>query len=339
MPPIETPTGSAPAPAAERSYEPPAEEREAASPRNDSASEPKGGEPDKSGAPAPVVTKGGLKVNIPKPRSRFQERISQLTGARDRYEGEAQSLRERLARYEGSDGQPIQRGQDAKAPGQRGDGLSDPNAALQPESFETYGDYIQALVMQTMRMQNESNSSARGKAAVREYHETQIKKFNEHAAPLIAEHGEAFMEAISDDNLPISEAMADAVLELDELGPYVMLYLAANPQEAGKMARLNPRAATVAIGRLAAKLDNAIKGGEGQPSDSAPTSSESNGASAEAPATPSRPTPTAVPTPRGGSPSSLDSQPNDKDDLNTWMRKETDRLRRKNPNARFYGAR
>src|SRR3990172_4951486 len=126
---------------AERTYQPPEGEREPAAPA--------GGEPKVTPTPkeaAPVVTKGGLKVEIPKPRSRFQERITDLVEQRRQREEESKSLRARLAKYEGEDGQPVSRGSITKLPGQRGDGLGDPNAPLNPEEFETYGQYVEALV-------------------------------------------------------------------------------------------------------------------------------------------------------------------------------------------------
>lgn len=314
-------TETAPAPSAERSYQPPESEREtpAATPKEVA---PKDGE-----APKPIVQKGGLKVAIPKPRSRFQERISDLVAERNRHEGEARSLREEMAKLRGE--------KTGKLPGQRTDGLTE-GVDLKPEDFETYGEYIQALVQRTIAAASQKDKEQRSESSVLEYRQKQLDSFQGHAAPLIEQHGDAFMEAISDPSLPVSEAMADAVLELDELGPYVMLYLAANQQESAKIARMNPRAATVAIGRLAAKLDYEIKGGEGTPATGETTTPQE---AAPAPP-PKRPAPSVVPTPRGGSPTNLDQTPNDKDDLNTWMQKEAARLRGKyGPNYRAYGMR
>ena len=118
----------------------------------------------------------------------------------------------------------------------------------------------------------------------------------------------------------------------NRIGSSVSL-IPATLEESARISKLNPRAATLAIGRLAAQLDQEIKQGAGttEGQDQAVTDhTQTNQMGAV------RPTP--VPTPRGSSPS-LNTNPNDKDTVDEWLRKETDRLRRINPNARFYGAR
>lgn len=276
-----------------------------------------------------VAKKGGLTVPIAKPRSRFGERISELTQRRKVAEEEARSFRERLAKYEGTDGQPITRGQGDKLPGQRGDGLGDPNGELKPEEFETYGQYVEALVSRTIENAAKRQQGERGEQAMERHRTERRESFEAAAAPLIEAHGDAFMEAITDDNLPVSDAMADAVLELDEIAPYVMLWLANNPKESLKMSKMNPRAATVSIGRLASKLDYEIQqGNTGTPGADTATGGGDEVAAAP-PAIPQRPAPSVVPAPRGGSPTNLDNTPSDKMDTKSWMIAEANRLRSK----------
>lgn len=294
------------------------------------------GEGDKSQS-----TEGGGKGKIKLPPSikppvktgRFQARISDLVGQRDNAEREAQQLRERLSRMQSI---PKTGGKvaDRDIPAAE----DDPNAPLDPEKFETYGEYVTALVERTLEQKKQSERSEQAQEAFERHRQERISTFNEQAAPLATAYGEGFWDAITDPDLPVTEAMADAVLELDELGPYTMLYLAAHRDEATKIARMNPRAATIAVGRLAAKLDFEIKqGGEGVGAATAIGDSMQTGP-APAGAVAMAPKPSPVPTPRGSAPA-LDAAPSDKDSVEEWLRKETDRLRRVNPNARFYGAR
>lgn len=290
--------------------------------------------------PAAATGEGKGKIKLPasiKPpvkTGRFQARISDLVAQRDGERREKESLREELSRMRGipkkdQNGQPVTGAKTAVTID--GDGAD----TLSPEQFETYAEYVAALVNKTIEKRQNSEKSERAEAAYETYRSEKLTVFNEKAAPLVAEYGDGFWDAITDPSLPITEAMADAVMELDELGPYTMLYLAANKDKAMAIARMNPRAATIAIGRLASQLDYEIKHGSAAP--------VADGGTPPAPvtdATPGAPPkPSVVPVPRGSAPSSLDAAPNDKDSVDEWLRKETDRLRRINPNARFYGAR
>lgn len=314
---IET-TNSAPATTEAPSYSPP-------------ANEPQGLEPDK--APEAKETpaledKKESTVKLPpsiKPPAktgRFQERISDLVSQRDLSKREADQLRDQLARMQA--GQASTKTEAKSAPQDGG---------LNPEDFATYGEYIAAMVKSTIEQREASQKSQQAKTDYEGHKQERMASFNTHAAPLAQQYGEGFWDTITDPSLPITEAMADAVMELDQLGPYTMLYLAAHREESARIAQLNPRAATIAIGRLAAQLDQELKQGDPQDGETGPSGHE---AVAMNPMGAVRPTP--VPTPRGSSPS-LNNAPSDKDSVDEWLRKETDRLRRINPNARFYGAR
>ena len=162
MPPDEGKPGAAAvaAPPAEQSYRPPAETSEdsGAPPEQVDDKTAKTGEGDK----ATVVQKGGLKVAVPKPRSRFQERISDLVGERNRHETEARTLRERLAKYETPDGKPVNSGAVA---GKTAAAATDTDAPLKPEDYETYGEYIEALVTRTIVNAGKKQRSQEGQDA------------------------------------------------------------------------------------------------------------------------------------------------------------------------------
>lgn len=297
------------------------------------ANEPQGLEPEKAGdtkehvetKETPVSTvKLPASIKPPAKTGRFQERISDLVNQRDLSKREADQLRDQIARLTNG----AKSGEAKTSTTERST-----EAGINPEDFQTYGEYITALVTSTIEKKEASEKSRHAQASYDIHQQERMASFNDHATPLAEQYGEGFWDTITDPGLPISEAMADAVMELDALGPYTMLYLAAHRDEAKRIASLNPRAATIAIGRLAAQLDAEIKGGgDGGATDTrTPVNTppvNQNGLTR----------PTAVPTPRGSSPS-LNMAPNDKDSVDEWLRKETDRLRRINPNARFYGAR
>jgi hypothetical protein len=307
------------------SYQPPAHEPQGLEPAKDDKSSPdqttaeEKKEPDKPTVTLPASIKPPTKTG------RFQERISDLVGQRDASKREAETLREQLTSLQRATPQHAKPGAPLSAPATDG--------TLNPEEFGTYGEYVAALVEQTMARKAASEETRHTRAAYDTHKQERMTSFNEHAAPLVQQYGEGFWDTITDPALPITEAMADAVMELDQLGPYTMLYLAAHKDEAKRIAQLNPRAATIAIGRLAAQLDQEIKQGGGT------EPQEMNGLTQPTLTMPAGQTrPTLVPVPRGSTPN-LSATPGDKDTVDEWLRKETDRLRRINPNSRFYGAR
>lgn len=317
MPPETVESSSASAIVETPSYQPPESEPQGLDPAKEpEAKEPTNPESKESTVKLPPSVKAPVKTG------RFQERISDLVSQRDMSKREADQLRDQLAR--------LQAGGKTPDPTTR---PSTNDSGLNPEDFATYGDYIAAMVKNTMEQREASQKSQQAKTDYETHKQERMATFNEHAAPLAQQYGEGFWDTITDPSLPITEAMADAVMELDQLGPYTMLYLAAHKDESARIAKLNPRAATIAIGRLAAQLDQELKQGTAPMGQQGPVTEEpiqNNQMGAMRP--------TAVPTPRGSSPS-LNNAPNDKDSVDEWLRKETDRLRRINPNARFYGAR
>lgn len=286
------------------------------------------------GDPKPVVK---LPASIKPPAKtgsgRFQQRISDLVGQRDTAQQENIELRRQLA----NKGSVTKPGETVGKTGQPPAATASGNG-LSPDQFETYEEYIQALVMQTVTQREDASKSAKANASYEEHKQERKAAFDEQAAPLAAEFGDGFWEAITDPTLPISEAMADAVMELDELGPFTMLWLAGHKDEAAKIARMNPRAATIAIGKLAAKLDYEIK----KDGDGTVNTDVNRGSDPPIPTgapAPVAPRPTPVPTPRGAPPQALNDGPSDKDDIDTWLQKEAARMRRNNPTLKVYGGR
>lgn len=314
---------SAPASTESPSYSPPANEPqglESASPKEETSKTPDPVSKDTE-TPATSTMKLPSSIKAPAKTGRFQERISDLVNQRDLSKRETETLREENARLK----------EQWKIPADKAASAKEAGTGINPEDFPTYGEYISALVKDTIEQKTKSEQSQRAKESYEAHKQERMQSFNTHASPLVQQYGEGFWDTITDPQLPITEAMADAVMELEQLGPMTMLYLAAHKDESARISKLNPRAATIAIGRLAAQLDQEMKqdGGVETPVQAQEIASMN-------PMGVARPTP--VPTPRGSAPS-LNPFPNDKDSVDEWLQKETDRLRRINPNAKFYGAR
>lgn len=263
----------------------------------------------------------------PQKSGRFQQRISDLVGQRDQYRQEAESLRAQLA--ERSKPADSTTGTRPASPAQGA------QPALNPDDFETYGDYVNALVDQKVAQTLQTARTQSEQQAVNQYREERKQEFMDNCAPLVEQYGDAFFDAITDPGLPISEPMVDAVAELGELAPYVMLYLANNPEDARAIYDMNPRHATLAIGRLAAQVDAELKGGARPAQREVPPMPTARPVAPMRPAAP--PAPRRVPELRGATPAnSLENDPGDQDDVQTWLLKEAARIRRRNPNAKFY---
>lgn len=80
--------------------------------------------------------------------------------------------------------------------------------------------------------------------------------FDERAAKYAADKAD-YQALISDPTLPVSQAMAEAILDADEDGPALLYHLAQNRDEAARIFNLPERQAALALGRIVAKLSAA----------------------------------------------------------------------------------
>ena len=80
--------------------------------------------------------------------------------------------------------------------------------------------------------------------------------FDERAAKYAADKAD-YQTLISDPTLPVSQAMAEAILDADEDGPALLYHLAQNRDEAARIFNLPERQAALALGRIVAKLSAA----------------------------------------------------------------------------------
>lgn len=283
------------------------------------------------------VVKLPASVKAPKPvtpggSSRFQGRISELVSQRKEADARAAALEVTLQKFRGSS---------SDTPGVTpGKGVAKGAEGLNPDDYPTYGDYIKDLAKQTVAQEREAHQSQAAAASHARHQAERHQTFKGDAAPFEEAYGDGFWEAITDPSLPITEIMSDAVLELsDGLGPLTMLYLASHKDESAKICRMNPMAAVVQIGRIASRLHYEMEHGEAAPANiegSAGDVQAEPAAVIAATQAPRRPSPTVVPILRGQTPADLSGEPSDKDDMKTWVQKEAARMRRTNPQARFY---
>lgn len=255
-------------------------------------------------------------IKPPKPRDEkdINGRFHDLSRSHEELRRELRQAREELQRLTApKPTEPVKQEQPQK-----------PTSKLRPEDFQTYDEYMQATVAETLKEAKTQEDQQRKQQDEARYYQGKRAEFENHAKVLL-EAVPDFWEVISNQNVPMTNPMANAVIELGEMGPVTALYLATKPEEAFGIAKMPPLQATIAIGKIAAKLEQEFKqvnSVPGQPS-----------AHQNAPA---QPRPRAVPDVRGGSPGEMDDQPNEKDSTEEWLRKETLRMRKVNPTAKFW---
>ena len=169
------------------------------------------------------------------------------------------------------------------------------------DQFGTYEEFIEAradwrggqaaekALKEAIKRENESRNQ-----------EAQQKQAREWTGRIDSARDEIedFDEICSESDAPVTQAMSSAIMESD-VGPKIAYYLAKNPGEAEKISKLSNSKQVAAIVALEEKVSKPVK------------------------------TPTKAPAPINpvGKNASTDSEiPSDKDDINTWMRKERARM-------------
>jgi hypothetical protein len=131
--------------------------------------------------------------------------------------------------------------------------------------------------------------------------QTAVQKFWERADD-VADRFPDFQSAVSDPTLPLTQSMADFAFE-SEVGPELVYHLSKNRGKASSIAQMGPMQAARALMTLESELKAKPK------------------------AQPSRAPDPINPVGNRGS-ASRSSMPSDEDDVDTWRRKETERMRR-----------
>jgi len=125
-----------------------------------------------------------------------------------------------------------------------------------PESFETHAEYVEALTdwktdqkfkEHTQKLEQSRIESERAK--VNQTHNERVKAFAEKTAD--------FHEMLENlESVPRSAAL-EAIIVSSENGPELLYELAKDPEEAKRIALLNPLAAAKELGRIEARLSSA----------------------------------------------------------------------------------
>lgn len=113
--------------------------------------------------------------------------------------------------------------------------------------------YIDALAEWKL---NEATKAAEAKRKEDESKTAAAKRraaFDEKAAKYAADKAD-YHALISDPTLPVSQAMAEAILDAEDDGPALLYHLAQNRDEAARIFNLPERQAALALGRIVAKL-------------------------------------------------------------------------------------
>ena len=123
-------------------------------------------------------------------------------------------------------------------------------AAGRPESskFETYEAYVEALTDWKIEVKAQARSNAEAQRANNAAFEARVAAVK--ADPDYADYDDVIEEMGA---MPISQVMQAAIRE-SEVGPKLAHYLGKNPEEAARIAKLQPNAGARAMGALEAQL-------------------------------------------------------------------------------------
>ena len=121
-----------------------------------------------------------------------------------------------------------------------------PAAPVTPEQYTSQEDYVQAAAEQRAAQLLQEREAQRQQAEVLETYQER-----EEAA---REKYEDFAQVAHNPNLPITQAMAQAI-HASEVGPEIAYYLGTNPKEAARIANLqSPILQAKELGKIEAKL-------------------------------------------------------------------------------------
>lgn len=144
-------------------------------------------------------------------------------------------------------------------------GRSEPKPEAKPvdngeprrESFDSYEGYLEARaewradqkVAQALKAHSERFTQERAAQSEQEA----AKRFRDHAAKVAAEI-EDFEDVMAASDAPMSREMATAITRSGEMGPRIAYHLAKNPDEARRIAALDPAEQAMEIGFLKASV-------------------------------------------------------------------------------------
>lgn len=253
-----------------------------------------------------------------KPKDHIQSRISHYAAETRAAREEAKQLREAFEKVMAKQG-------GGEKPAPRPDGK--PN----PDDYPEYSQYVEALTDWKVEQRETKNREAQSKTEASEDFNKRYATYAQELDKFVAgfEDPNAVKDAMNSDDVPVTTAMGDAIMDLGAAGVEVMFHLSQNPHEAMQIAQMHPRMAVVMIGRLAERL-------EGQAGRAQSPQAQPQAVTPQAAAKPQVPEPKIIPQVRGSSPASLDDEINDNDPPHIMAQKEARRMQRVNPGMRMY---
>lgn len=171
-------------------------------------------------------------------RSRFQRRLDRQKAARIEAETRARMLEERLAQLEGRNQQP-QRPAAADQPPKIGD-FQDIEAYTSAVAEYKAQQILEKRISETIQAQREANHRHQQEALAASWSEKVAKTANEFPD---------WEDVAAETDATVTDTMQRAILESDH-GPRLAYYLAKNPDEAERIARMSPVRQIAEIGKL-----------------------------------------------------------------------------------------
>mgnify|MGYP003460681662 FL=1 len=252
-----------------------------------------------------------------KPKDHIQSRIAHYASETRAAREEAKQLREAFERVM------------AKQDGVKAS--TSPDGKPNPDDYPEYSQYVEALTDWKVEQRETKNRETQSKTEASEHFSKRYAAYTQEIDKFVAgfEDPNAVKDAMNSDDVPVTAAMGDAIMDLGAAGVEVMFHLSQHPHEAMQIAQMHPRMAVVMIGRLAERLEVQSKQSQApqaQPQAIAPQASTK----------PQVPEPKIIPQVRGSSPASLDDEINDNDPPHIMAQKEARRMQRLNPGMRMY---
>lgn len=184
----------------------------------------------------------------PKKKSGFQRRIDKLNKKISAMAQELELQRMEALKQRAGGEKPVE----AK-PEKQSEGKPDKN------DFESHDDYLEALADWKFEQRQERQRQESRESQVKSEFENKVSDLRKHSAEF-SKTREDFNEVISDvDDVPMSLTVQNIILDAGAEGPALMYEIAKNRKEYERINALSPLAAAKEIGKIEARLQEAIK--------------------------------------------------------------------------------
>ena len=194
-----------------------------------------------------AASEQGKEGETHKRKGGFQKRIDKLTRRQAELESQNAALLEALRQSgKAPDNKPAE---ENKAPVSEG--------KPKPEDFENHDEFVEALT--DWKVEQKLNTSQK-KVQEQQAREEQNRQQTEFQTRMDSarERYEDFDDVMGESEVPVTPAMSEIIMT-SEVGPDIAYYLANNPEEAGKIAKMPALAAAKALGKLEDKLEAQLK--------------------------------------------------------------------------------